>query len=200
MSTTLSPAPRDLTEADLLRAAFRDLHGPRLHGFALLLTLGDRSRAADAAATALAAGTARAAQLRHPERAAAWLRARLLRTLRRTTDTRRHSRAERRAVLVDLGVPEAMLAALEGLTLDDRAAMIAASVERLAITDVATVLDRDAAATRRILQAARRRYLASTTLWAGDLSAAALPGGEIAARVEQAAARAIGPRSAGPVA
>jgi DNA-directed RNA polymerase specialized sigma24 family protein len=182
-----------MREADMLRAAFRDLHGPRLHGFALLLTVGDRSRAANAAATVLADGVARAAQLRHPERAAAWLRARVLRILRRTGDSRRHTRTERRAILLELGMPEAMMAALEGLTLDDRAALVAASVERLAITDVASVLGSDAAATRRILQAARRRYLAATTLWSGDLPAAALPGGEIAARVQQAAARAIGP-------
>ena len=32
--------------ADLIRAAFRDLHGARLHGFALLVTLGDRANAA----------------------------------------------------------------------------------------------------------------------------------------------------------
>jgi DNA-directed RNA polymerase specialized sigma24 family protein len=161
----------------------------------LLLTVGDRSRAADAAATALAVGLARAAQLRHPERAAAWLRARVLRTLRRTSDSRRHTRAERRAILQELGMPEAMMAALEGLTLDDRAALVAASVERLATTDVATVLGRDAAATRRVLQEARRRYLRATAESSGDLPAAALPGGEIAARVEQAAARAIGRRS-----
>jgi DNA-directed RNA polymerase specialized sigma24 family protein len=197
MSTTPSPAPSDLREADLLRAAFRDLHGARLHGFALLLTVGDRSRAAEAAATVLAAGTARAAELRHPERAAAWLRARLLRTFRRAGDSGRHTRAERRAALLELGVPEPMMAALEGLTVDHRAALVAASIERLALTDVATVLGRDAVATRRILQVARRRYLAATTLWSGDLPAAALPGGEIAARIEQAAARAIGPRSPG---
>lgn len=89
-----------------------------------------------------------------------------------------------------------MLATLEGLTLDDRAALVAASVERFAITDVATILGRDAAAARRIVQAARRRYLAATTRWTADLPAEALPGGEIAARVEQAAARAIGPRPA----
>jgi DNA-directed RNA polymerase specialized sigma24 family protein len=199
MSTTsrAAPAPSNLRETDLLRAAFRDLHGARLHGFALLLTVGDRSRAAEAAATVLASGIARAAELRHPERAAAWLRAQLLRRLRRTGDSGRHSRAERRAALQELGMPEPMMAALEALTVDDRAALVAASVEQLAFTDVATVLGRDAVATRRILQSARRRYLAATTLWSGDLPPAAMPGGQIAARVEQAAARAIGPRSPG---
>ena len=32
---------------DVVQNAFRELHGPRLHGFALLLTLGDRPRAAN---------------------------------------------------------------------------------------------------------------------------------------------------------
>jgi DNA-directed RNA polymerase specialized sigma24 family protein len=197
MPTTPSPAQTDLREADLLRAAFRDLHGARLHGFALLLTVGDRSRATEAAATVLAGGIARAAELRHPERAAAWLRARLLHTLHRSGDQGRHPRAERRAALLELGVPEPMMAALESLTLDDRAALVAASVEQLAVTDVATILGRDEAATRRILQAVRRRYLAAMALGNGGLPAAAPAGGQIAVRIEQAAARAIGPRNVG---
>lgn len=176
------------------------MHGARLHGFALLVTVGDRSRAAAAASAVLAGGTARAAQLRHPERAAAWLRARLLQALRHTSESRRHSWAERRTVLLELGMPEAMMAALEGLTLEDRAAVVAASVERFSIIDVATILGRDLLGTRRILQAARRRYLAASTFWMGDLPAEALPGGEIAARIEQAAARAMGARTAEPAA
>src|SRR6187431_2709085 len=63
---------------DVLRAAFRELHGRRLHGFALLLTLGDRPGAARLASEALAAGAMRVDELRHPERAAAWLRHRLV--------------------------------------------------------------------------------------------------------------------------
>src|ERR687895_367576 len=59
---------------EVVRAAFRELHGRRLHGFALLLTLGDRERAASLASDALAAGQLRVDELRHPERAAAWLR------------------------------------------------------------------------------------------------------------------------------
>lgn len=92
-------------------------------------------------------------------------------------------------------MPEAMMAALEGLTLDDRAAVVAAWVERFSIIDVATILGRDPLATQRILQAVRRRYLAAATLWMADLPAEALPGGLIAARIEQVAARAIGART-----
>jgi DNA-directed RNA polymerase specialized sigma24 family protein len=196
-STTLSSAPRIVKEEDLLRAAFRDVHGARLYGFALLLAVGDRSRAATAAGAVLAGGTTRAAELRHPERAAAWLRARLLRALRRTSESRRHNTPERRAALRELGMPEAMMAALEGLSLEDRAAIVAASVERFSIIDVATILGRGVHATRRILKAARRRYLAAGAMSMGDPPAEALPGGEIAARVEQASARAIGARAAG---
>src|SRR6185503_21221515 len=64
--TTSSPASGDQRAAELLGAAFRDLHGPRLHGFALLLMLGDRRAAGVASGRALSAGVARAQQLRHP--------------------------------------------------------------------------------------------------------------------------------------
>jgi DNA-directed RNA polymerase specialized sigma24 family protein len=195
--TTLSPAaPGDIREADLLRAAFREVHGAGLHGFALLLTLGDRSRAAAIAASALADGTAHVAELRHPERAAAWLRSRVLRDVRRSGESRLHSRAERSSVLLELGVPEPAIATLEGLTIDDRAAIVASSVEGFSPTDVATILGRDLHATRRLLRDARNRYLADALHWLADVPRDALVGGEIASRVEQAAARAIGPRGA----
>ncbi|MEA2650619.1 MAG: hypothetical protein QOI85_340, partial [Chloroflexota bacterium] len=71
------------TSPELVRAAFRDLHGTRLHGFALLVTLGDHARAARLAGEAIAAGTARTSELRHPERAAAWLRRRVTRNAER---------------------------------------------------------------------------------------------------------------------
>ena len=61
-----------------MRDAFRELHGSRLHGFAQLLVLGDRHAAAKLASDALADGAARVDELRHPERAAAWLRRRVV--------------------------------------------------------------------------------------------------------------------------
>jgi DNA-directed RNA polymerase specialized sigma24 family protein len=185
-----------MREADLLRAAFREVHGAGLHGFALLLTLGDRSRAAAIAASALADGTARVGELRHPERAAAWLRSRVLRAVRHSAESRLHSRGERRSVLLELGVPEPAIATLEGLTMDDRAAIVASSVERFSLTDVATILGRDLDATRRLLRDARNRYLSDAMHWLADVPREALVGGEIASRVDQAAARAIGPRRA----
>ena len=190
--TSLTPPPSDMREADLLRAAFRELHGAGLHGFALLLTVGDRSRAASIASMTLAEGAARVGDLRHPERAAAWLRARVVRAVRRTAESRRHSRSERRAVLLELGVPEPAIATLEGMSLDARAAVVASSVERFALVDVATVLDRDLEATRRLLRDARRRYLSDAMHWLSTVPREGLGGGAIAARVDEAAARALG--------
>ena len=72
------PDPSPNSTAEAMRAAFRELHGRRLHGFALLLTLGDRPSAARLASEALADGAMRVEELRHPERAAAWLRHRVV--------------------------------------------------------------------------------------------------------------------------
>ena len=43
-TATLQPAPAPNDDATLA-AAFRDLHGSRLHGFAMLVALGDRQSA-----------------------------------------------------------------------------------------------------------------------------------------------------------
>jgi DNA-directed RNA polymerase specialized sigma24 family protein len=182
-------------EADLLRAAFRDVHGSGLHGFAVLVTAGDRSRAAALAAAALAQGTFRVAALRHPERAAAWLRCRVLRAAHRSGESRRHSRPERHAALRELGVPEPAIAALEGLSIEDRTAIVASSVERFSMVDVAAILGRDLQATRRVVRSARRRYLTAALHWLADEPEDALPGGEIAARVDEVAQRTIGPHA-----
>lgn len=143
--------------ADLLRAAFRELHGPRLHGFALLLTLGDQSAAARLAADALAAGTARMTELSHPERAAAWLRQRVVREaghLRRAQIARPD---RRRAALEELGVDDAAFAGLNALDLRERAALVATAVERLDRRDVATIIGLDGTRLERLVRRARRR-------------------------------------------
>lgn len=195
--TTTTPTSGELRDTDLLRAAFRDVHGASLHGFAVLISLGDRSRASSAAGDALAEGAGRAAELRHPERAAAWLRARVLLALRRTSGSRLHSLTERRAVLLQLGMTETSAAALERLSLDERAALVAGSVERFSNTDLATILRHEALASQRILRSARQHYLRAASRLMHDLAADAMPGGDIAQRVLQAADRAIG-RPVGP--
>ena len=98
------------TPPELVRAAFRDLHGTRLHGFALLITLGDRARAARLAGEAIAAGTARMTELRHPERAAAWLRRRVTRNAGRSgRPSRRRAAGEGRQALEALGADPAAI-------------------------------------------------------------------------------------------
>jgi hypothetical protein len=184
----------ELSESELLRAAFRDLHAARLNGFAVLVTVGDTARAAQAASTALAAGARRAAELRHPERAAAWLRRQVLKELRRTRASRHLVAAERRAALVAIGAAEPAVAALEELTLERRAALVASVVERFALADVATILDSDLVGAGRTVDGARREYLDAAAHWMRELPNPAVPGGALAERIDQAAARAVGPR------
>jgi len=158
-----------------LADALREVHGRRLHGFALLLTLGDRALAARLAADALAAAEARAGELRHPERAAAWLRARVLRGM-----PRRHrlpSPAEERAALEPLDIDPAAVDGLAVLAPRERAALIASDVERLDALDVETVAGRRGAHLERLLVRARRRYLsaAAATPLGADAAASAGP-------------------------
>ena len=183
----------ELSEADLLRAAFRDLHAARLHGFALLVAVGDRARAAQAAATAAAAGADRAAELRHPERAAAWLRRRVMKELRRSRPSRHLSRAERRTALVEIGAASRP-SPRSRRSRSTAGALVAGLVERFALTDIATILDTDLLGAQRALQGARRDYLSAAAHWMRELPSAAVPAGWLADRVDQVAARAVGPR------
>jgi DNA-directed RNA polymerase specialized sigma24 family protein len=147
---------------ETMRDAFRQLHGRRLHGFALLMTLGDRALAARLAGEAMAEASEHAAELRHPERAAAWLRARVVRSI-----PRRHeppSPAEERAALDPLGVDAAVTDGLAALGTRERAALIAADLERLDWRDVETVTSLRGARLERTLTRARRRYLGASVV------------------------------------
>jgi hypothetical protein len=180
----------------MLRAAFRDLHGARLHGFALLVALGDREPAAGAAADAMAAASSQLAELRHPERAAAWLRRRVVASLAATRGTR-SPEAERRAALRALGVADPAFDGLAALRIAERAALVASTIERLDPLDVEHVLGLSTADVRRLLERSRRRYLAGTRA-AMARESATLPAdpnapGDLARRVEAVAARTMGP-------
>lgn len=140
--------------AEAIRDAFRDLHGRRLHGFALLLTLGDRPAAARLSSEALAAGSARIGELRHPERAAGWLRRRVVADAR----VARNQRGDGRA-LMELGADEPVIASMAALDRLERAALIASAIERLDPRDVAVIVGRDGSALDRLLRRARERYL-----------------------------------------
>ncbi len=191
-TATFQPAPAQ--DDALLAAAFRDLHGARLHGFAILVTLGDRHSAERAAGFALAAGAEQAAALRHPERAAAWLRARVLRALDRARWLRGSTPVEaRRAVLAPLGVDEAVHRGLAALSIDARAALVASAIERFEPIDVETILDAAPAATRHTVAEARNRYLRYATGGSNPGADAALdqPTGDLASRVQGVAARAF---------
>lgn len=161
-------------QAGLLRAAFRDVHGPSLHGFALLLTLGDRAEAARLASTVMAEGTRRAAHLRHPERAAAWLRHRMIRAYR---DRRRPgvTREERLMALGAIGVDEASYEALAALSLADRAALIAGEIEQLAPIDLELVLQGSPTAVRRRVSRARLHFLELWMMFAPPIADATGP-------------------------
>jgi hypothetical protein len=185
MQATHQPDPSAAASSapSLLREAFHDLHGARLHGFALLLTLGDRRRAAGLASGALSAASADLATLRHPERAAAWLRAHVVRHAgRRVPDL---PVADRIAGLADLEVSSAALAGLAALDVRGRAAVIATHVERLDRRDVATVVGQDGQRLERLVQRSIERYLAGHGAVTGDTP----PSGPIAERVRAASAR-----------
>lgn len=169
-----------------MHAAFRDLHGSRLHAFALLLTLGDRHRAAQLAADAIDAGVDHLTDLRHPERAAAWLRTRVTRAV--GSLDRRLTVAERLAALGQLNVGPAALAGLSALGRVERAALIATSIERLDRRDVAVIVGRDGERLDALLRRARRRYIAGAIATPGELEG---PSGPIGRRIATSAARTL---------
>src|SRR5262245_43953924 len=186
MSDIAPPAslerPTGAPDEGAMRDAFRELHGRRLHGFALLLTLGDRAGAARLASDALAAGAARVDELRHPERAAAWLR-------RRVVDRARvgHDPPADRGVVLDLGVDEATITALAALGRLERAALIASTVERLDRRDVGTIVGRDGARLDRLLVRAREAFMRLHAEVAADQP----PDGPVSAHVRALARRAM---------
>lgn len=194
---TLIPRPAVAQVDDSkLAEAFRNLHGARLHGFALLVALGEPEPAERAAGEALAAGEQQASALRHPERAAAWLRARTLRALHQGLSRGAALPAsERQATLAPLGVDGVVYDALAMLTLEGRAALVASAIERFEPIDTETILGASPAAARRVIAQARSRYLQAVE---GHPAAPASstppqPEGDLAKRVREVAARAMTP-------
>jgi DNA-directed RNA polymerase specialized sigma24 family protein len=165
-----------------LHDTFVELHGERLHGFALLVTLGDRTLAGILTAEALARGAERIEQLRHPERAAGWLRASLTRAARQPAwGHQRPGEPERRDALLRLGVDPATYDALASLDARSRA-VVAATVEGFAAADVYEVVGSDERVRR-----ARRDYL--TAYLAASRTRNTRPAaGALTARVQVAAA------------
>jgi hypothetical protein len=177
----------------MLAAAFRELHGPRLHGFAILVTLGDRQSAELVAGFALAAGAEQAAALRHPERAAAWLRARVLRSLHQRRSVKpKVTDDARRATLATIGVDTAAFRGLAALSVGARAALVASSVEGFDAIDIETILEAAPAAARRLVADARGTFLRNAGTTDADVNELAEQAdGAIAIRVRAVAARAF---------
>jgi DNA-directed RNA polymerase specialized sigma24 family protein len=176
----------DATPPDAVLVAFRDLHARRLHGFALLLVLGNRPAAARLASDALQAAGERIGGLRHPERAAAWLRARVVRMARGLgrTEPRRSDRVD---ALDELGMDAAVFAGLEALSQRERAALVATAIERLDWRDAATIVDSDGRGFDRLVARARRRYAAAY----GAAAPEAMAHGPLCERVRDIAQRAM---------
>ena len=166
---------------------FRELHGPTLHGFALLLTLGDQAMAEELAANALAAGAARAREHELAGEAPAWLRHSVLRDAKRRHSDTNYEETIRRAALEALGVDRNAFAALNVLTVLERAAIVASSVEGLAQRDVATVLGLNEERSQRIVRDALRR--ATRAAIAHPLESDA--GGRMVTRIREIAAQAL---------
>jgi DNA-directed RNA polymerase specialized sigma24 family protein len=185
MPATPRPAHPDRRQ-QANRAYLWELHGRRLHGFALLLTLGNRVLAARLSADALAGAAQRGGQLRHPERAAAWLRAAVLRGLPRRlpvpppTDERS---------LETLLVDRAVAGGLAALTPRERAALVASGIERLDRRDVEDIVGRFGAAFDRLLSRAQARYVeAYTVAQVGE----GRPPGPLVTRIHDIAQRVLG--------
>jgi DNA-directed RNA polymerase specialized sigma24 family protein len=155
------PGPGAAAPAELRRAAFRDLHGSRLHGFALLVTLGDQALAARLASEAIAEGSAAGDELSHPERAAAWLRRHVVRAARGRLRDSPDTAGRRRAALEELDVDAVAFASLAALDVRERAAVAAHTVERLDLRDVATIVGIDGARLERMLRRAHTKAVES---------------------------------------
>lgn len=190
-ATTLRPS----AEEGMLRAAFRELHGASLHGFALLVTLGDRRLAERLAAEALTDGARNAHALQHPERAAAWLRSRVARGVPRRTGTPADD-AERRSTLAQLGVDDGAYQAIRRLEPRARVALVAAWVEQLDARDVEAILHLRPWRRARLVRRARREFLdAYLRATPGPLPLATDPGatGSLASRVRAVTVRTLSP-------
>jgi DNA-directed RNA polymerase specialized sigma24 family protein len=187
--TTGYALPVAAHKADELQAAVSDAHAARLHGFALLLTVGDEPRAAAAAIAALEAGREGIPEMQDPQRAAAWLRREVIGELRRTWPTPHLPPQERRAALGRMGVVEPLISALEGMSAERRAALVAGTIEQMGMADVATMLDTDTGGAYRAVEGARLDYITTAARTAGS-SPPAAPG-PLARRIGEIRAGAV---------
>lgn len=169
------------------------MHGRRLHGFAILITLGDELAAERATGRALAAAVRQATEPGQPERMAAWLRARTLRDLSRWQRRKSIPTLVRRDVLASLGVDDVTFQALAAMSVRARAALVASAVERFALTDIETIMSSSPTGARRAVADARARYLRVANDEPGGWPDNQGPSeqGELATRVQAVVSRAM---------
>jgi hypothetical protein len=149
----------------------------------MLVTLGDAELAGRLSALALRDGIECLDQLRHPVRAAAWLRSRVRKAAGRPAwGHRRPSETERRDALRPLGVDAATYDALASLDARGRAAVVATAIEGFAPADVFEIVGSD-----ERVRNARRAYL-TAYLAASQARNMPPPEGELARRVRDIAA------------
>jgi DNA-directed RNA polymerase specialized sigma24 family protein len=179
--------------------SMRELHGRRLHGFALLVTLGDQPLAGRLAADALAADDVGTTELSRPALTAALLRRAVLRLA-----THREADLELDQVIVGMNSPVPPVdgpAALESLRVDarafaalrvlgirQRAAIVATFVERLAPRDVATIVELDGA---RLESLVRDALHLATSAADANLPDQSTPDGPVVRRMRKIAARTL---------
>ena len=171
-------------DARAVSSALRDEYGSGLYGFALLLTLGDRGRAAELADASLRAAEQRISDFAEPTFVAAWLRRHvlwsagrgelptwlLLGKLRRLVG---RQEAELHAPLHEMQADSAMLASLSTLSVRERAALVLADVEHLDETEISDVLG-SSRGVRRLINQARYKY-ARSFVTAAELGMASHP-------------------------
>ncbi len=164
---------------------FVELHADRLFGFAMIVTLGDAALAGKLAAEALAKGIDRIEQLRHPVRAAAWLRGAVTRKAagRPAWGHRRPSRVPSAAMRSRRWAwTPATYDALASLDVRGRAAVAATAVEGFSPADVFEIVGSD-----EEVRKARRDFL-TAYLASSATRETAPPAGDLASRVKSVAA------------
>ncbi len=167
MSSVIGVSTHSTVDAAAERA-FVEEHGARLHGFALLLALGDVQAAGAAARSALEAGSRRAGRGDIPGAPDGWLRQRLLGAihpplsqLQRIFNREEPVGQDRRNVLRDLGVSDVALEGLIALSPVERAAVVAVGVEGTDAVGLRRVLNLGPAASQRVARRGFRHYFAA---------------------------------------
>ncbi len=111
---------------------------------------------------------------------------------------RRSPTEDRESALENLGASPEVIAALRVLREHERAALVAATIERFEAIDVETILGRSPSAARRAVSVARERFLAAVLRGTRSPRASAPatpPNGLLARRIRETRVRALGSRA-----